>query len=230
MELMIDTFNKLEIQQLLQIVPISGITTNPSIIKKEGNIDFFENMNAIRKIIGENRSLHIQLVATSFSGMLNDVETILTRVDNQVYIKVPTTEVGLAVIRKLKTLNVNVTATAIYTRSQALMAILCGADYIAPYFNRMENLDIDPAKTIKELVKFIKENDMKTKLLAASFKNTNQVDTAVFTGCQAVTVSPNLLYKMMNCDATSQAILDFSNDWVDAHGKESTISSLDLRI
>ena len=102
MELLLDTANLEQIQKYVDTLPIDGVTSNPSIIKKEGKIDFFEHLRQIRQIIGKNRTLHVQVVATDYEGMLADAQRILKEVDDQVYIKVPSNEVGFKVMKELK--------------------------------------------------------------------------------------------------------------------------------
>ena len=134
MEFMLDTANIADIKKFEKIIPLAGVTSNPSIVKNEGNIEFFSHMKQIRQIIGDDKSLHVQVVATDYEGMLKDAETILAKIDKNVFVKVPVSEEGLKVIKELKKRGVNVTATAIYTKFQAYLVIAAGADYIAPYF------------------------------------------------------------------------------------------------
>ena len=150
MEFIIDTANLAEIKHYNEVLNLSGVTTNPSICKKEGNVEFFNHMNSIRKIIGLDKSLHIQVVSQNYDGMLKDAMTILRKVDNQVYIKVPTTETGLKVMKELKRQGVNVTATAIYSKMQAYLAMNVGADCHAPYYNRMQKNNKDPNGVISK--------------------------------------------------------------------------------
>lgn len=158
--------------------------------------------------------------------MVQEAHAILKNVDDQVYIKVPTTEEGLKAIRALKAENVNITATAIYTKIQGFMAIAAGADFIAPYYNRMENLDIDSSSTVKVFREMIDKNESSTKILAASFKNTAQVISALLAGAHAVTVQPNLLHEAFGAAAIKKAVDDFHADWIKTQGE---VSIADLR-
>ncbi|MFM9745304.1 transaldolase family protein, partial [Streptomyces brasiliscabiei] len=118
---------------------------------KEGRIDFFKHMRAVRQIIGDQATLHIQAVGQTTDAMLQDAYTILKNVDENVYIKIPTNEAGLAAIKQLKAAGINVTATAIYTKFQGYLAMTAGADYLAPYYNRMVNMNINADEVIGEL-------------------------------------------------------------------------------
>ena len=91
MKYLLDTANLADIRRFYDIFPIAGVTTNPSIVKKEGKIDFFAHMKKIRSIIGIKSPLHIQVTALDAEGMVRDAEAILTKIDAKVYVKVPVT-------------------------------------------------------------------------------------------------------------------------------------------
>ena len=101
MKYLLDTANLDAIRYYTDIFPIAGVTSNPSIVKKEGKIDFFAHMNEIRSIIGMDKTLHIQVTALDTDGILRDADTILKKVDDQVCIKVPVTLEGLKAIKAL---------------------------------------------------------------------------------------------------------------------------------
>ncbi len=225
MEFMLDTANLAAIEQFMAVVPVAGVTSNPSIIKSEGKIDFFEHMKQIRKLIGMECSLHAQVVSQTYEGMLADAHAILSQIDDQVYIKVPVSAVGLQVIKALKKQGVNVTATAIYTKFQGYLAIAAKADYIAPYFNRMENLNSDAAEAIEEMSREIRRSNSQTKILAASFKNVKQVNTALECGAHSATMGVNIISQAFADPSIQKAVDDFTSDWQAVYG-ETTISTL----
>ncbi len=225
MNYLLDTANLESISKYSDYLPISGITSNPSIIKREGNIDFFEHMKKIRNIIGKNQSLHIQVTATDVNGMIKDAEAILKNVDDQVYIKVPVSMEGLKVIKILKKQGINVTATAIYTVNQGFLAIEADADFIAPYYNRMENLNINPEESIRSFAQMIDQYGYKTKILAASFKNIGQVNKAFMAGAQTATIDPLIIESALSMPDIAKAINDFNHDWQSIYG-DTLISDL----
>ena len=226
MEFMLDTANIADIKKFEKIIPLAGVTSNPSIVKNEGNIEFFSHMKQIRQIIGDDKSLHVQVVATDYEGMLKDAETILAKIDKNVFVKVPVSEEGLKVIKELKKRGVNVTATAIYTKFQAYLAIAAGADYIAPYFNRMENLNIDPREAIAEMAKEISRTNSQTKILAASFKNVGQVNAALEHGAYSATLVVDIIKSAFAMPSIEKAVVDFTSDWELSFGEGTTIASL----
>ncbi|MFZ2877595.1 MAG: fructose-6-phosphate aldolase [Enterococcus aquimarinus] len=226
MEFIIDTANLAEIKHYNEVLNLSGVTTNPSICKKEVNVEFFNHMNSIRNIIGLDKSLHIQVVSQNYDGMLKDAMTILRKVDNQVYIKVPTTETGLKVMKELKRQGVNVTATAIYSKMQAYLAMNVGADYLAPYYNRMQNNNIDPNEVISKIANLINLSSSNSKILAASFKNVSQVTDAFESGAQAATMGVDIIETALNLPSIQKAVDDFQLDWEVIHGKDSSVASI----
>lgn len=226
MEILLDTANLETIKKYEMILPLAGVTTNPSIVKKEGEIGFFKHMKEIREIIGDKSSLHVQVVAKDKAGMLEDAKKILEQLGEDVYLKIPVSPEGLKVIKSLKKEGLNVTATAIYTKFQAYLAIAAGANYIAPYFNRMENLNIDAKEAMRAMASEIYRNNSQTKIVAASFKNVGQVTTALEQGAQAVTVAPDIIEQALAMPSIAQAVDDFSEDWESIFGKGSTIADL----
>lgn len=225
MAFLFDTANLADIKKYIEYFPIEGVTSNPSIVKAEGKIDFFEHMKEIRKIIGRDRSLHVQVVAKDTEGMLRDAYAILENIDDKVFIKIPTTEDGLRAMMKLKAEGIGITATAIYTTFQGYAAIQSGADYIAAYRNRMESLDINFNEAIKSFRQMIDDNHLSSRILAASFKNIRQVNLAFMAGAHTATVQPALLHKSFQMPMVDQAVEDFAKDWQEIFG-DKTIADL----
>lgn len=155
-----------------------------------------------------------------------DAHAILENVDNKVYVKVPVTEEGLKAIRILKSEGVGITATAIYTTTQGLLAMESGADYIAPYYNRMENMNIDPRTVIQSFAQMIDTYNYNTVILAASFKNIAQVNESFMCGAQTATMDVDILRVAMSMPAIQKAVDDFAADWDSVYGVGTTIPSL----
>lgn len=220
MEYLLDTANLKDIKLYQEYFPIKGVTSNPSIVKKEGKIDFFAHMNEIRSLIGTEKSLHIQVTSKDVEGMMEDAKAILQKVDAKVFVKVPVTLEGMKVIKLLKKQGVNVTATAIYTKQQGFLAMEAGADFIAPYYNRMENSCIEPQEVIASFAAMIERYAYPTKILAASFKNAGQVDQAFMAGAQAATIDPNILVDALKMPSILKAVNDFSSDWIEIFGEK----------
>jgi transaldolase len=222
MELMFDTANLEDIRYYSEIFPVAGITSNPSILKKEGKLELISHFQEIQNIIGKERSLHIQVTASNTNKMVAEAHKIIERLGKDVYIKIPINEDGLRTIKQLKKENYNITATAIYTMAQGDYAIMAGADYIAPYFNRMENINIDAGRVINHFAKLIQKGGYQTKILAASFKNMGQVWKAFESGAHSATVDPVMLGNSLKMPSIEEAVADFKRDWEEVYGEKNT--------
>jgi len=226
MELMLDTANLQTIKEFAEIYPYVGVTSNPTIIKKEGKIDFFAHFNKVRQIIGKDRSLHIQVVSTTAEEMIKEAEKIVDRIDKDVFIKIPVTEEGLKAIKNLKSRGFKITATAIYTKMQGLVAIAAGADYIAPYYNRIQSRGSDAQSTVACFRNNIDRFGKSTKILAASFHHGGQVTNALGAGADAVTIQPDLLREMVCANYTNyidNAVTTFAADWEESQGTKNIL-------
>lgn len=213
MKLVLDTANLNEIKNYLTYLPVHGVTTNPSILAKEKNINVIDHLKDIRKLIGSNRSLHVQVIGTTYEDILEDAYKILSHIDDEVFIKVPVTKEGLQGIQTLKRDNVNITATAVYSKIQAFLAMDSGVDYIAPYVNRMMNLDSNPYDLISSVSSKIEKYNQNTKLLGASFKNIDQVIQATEAGSHYVTVGSEVINSFTLDNNVKNAVQKFETDW-----------------
>ena len=218
MKYLIDSANLDEIRALSEYLPIAGVTSNPSIVKKEGSVPFFAHTREIRSIIGNLRPLHIQVTATDYDGMMRDAEAVFRHVDEKVFIKVPVDFEGVKVIKALRRQGANVTATAVYGMDQAFMALEAGADCIAPYYNRMEVLGVDAASVIGHIAGIIAHYGYETEILAASFKQPAQIDRAILAGAHSVTVAPDVLRGIFAKQVVADAVQAFSDDWTGLYG------------
>jgi len=216
MEILLDTANIKEIKRCNDIYELTGITTNPTIIAHE-KAEFFPTLEAIRNVIGD-KQLHVQVTASTCEDMLKEAEAITARLGKATYIKIPTNEEGIKTMKLLKAKGFNVTATAIYTTQQAMLAATVGADYAAPYFNRMSNNNYDAAAEIADMATLYAMYDKPTKLLAASFKNTNQIMQALLAGAKAVTAAPELFTMMVESPLIDSAVAGFNKDWTGLYG------------
>lgn len=226
MELMLDTANLEEIRYGLANWPICGITSNPSILKKEGNIDAYARLAEIKRILGDDKTLHVQVVATETQAIIDEAHEILRRLGCDVCIKIPVSTAGIGAIKALAAEGVTVTATAIYSSMQGILAVLAGAKYIAVYYNRMQNNCSDPDDAIAQIRNCIDENGSDAKILAASFKNVSQLTSAYAAGSQSATVPFDLIATALGMPAIDKAVADFTADFEKLHGSGSTMATI----
>ena len=225
MELLLDTANIAKIRKALEYYPISGLTTNPSIMKAEGKIDFYAHLKEIRSLLGNERTLHVQVISEDAEGILREADVLRNKLGENIYIKTPVSKEGLKAIGLMKMKGFNVTATAIYTTMQAQLAMLAGADYLAMYYNRMLNLDIDADIVFSEVADAIMAGGHDCKIVGASFKNVMQLTNAIADGAQALTVPPELLDTVFANPSIDKAVSDFRKDWATIYG-DKTLADL----
>lgn len=211
MELILDTGNIKEIEDLYLHLPIDGVTTNPSIVSKEGK-PLDQLIKEIDSIIDEDTAIHAQVLSKDYEGIIEEAKYI-SSLRNNIYVKIPVTKEGLRAIRDLKKQGLKITATAIFTAHQGFLAAKAGADYIAPYVNRIDNISADGVGVVRDLIKIIDVYNMNTKVLAASFKNTQQVISLMTSGIQSVTVPADICKAMINHPLTEWSVDKFIDDW-----------------
>lgn len=219
MELILDTADVKAIQEINELLTIEGVTTNPTIITKSGK-DFQTTINDILNVLSDEQKLFIQVVSTTCDEIVKEAQYICSLRQKNMYVKIPVTHEGLKAIKKCKALGLGVLATAIYTSDQAFLAALNGADYLAPYVNRMENYG-DGIQEVKDLIEMLKVNQMPTKVIAASFKNKKQVHELIVAGIQSVTIPIDVAYAMMDHPGTQNAVLEFSDHWNQAFQRKT---------
>ena len=219
MELIIDSSNIEQIKELNDLLTITGVTTNPTILTKSGR----EAMDVVKdlfEVLREDQFLFIQTVQTSFEGIMEEAKMISSIRNKNMYVKIPVTHEGLRAIKECKKLGIHTLATAIYTADQAFLATMNGAEYLAPYTNRMCNYG-DGVQDVKDLIEMLRVNHMPAKVIAASFKNTYQVHELIKAGIQAVTVPCDVLYQMIDHPGTKIAVGEFSVNWQRAYNRNT---------
>lgn len=210
---LLDTANTSEMSRLFDLYPIDGVTTNPSIIALEQK-PFKKQVMEIRKVIGEQAMLHVQPISSKTEDMVADSLKYRDLFKGNFYAKIPVTPQGIKAMRILKEQGVKVTATAIFTQQQGLIAAKAGADFIAPYVNRLDNISSDGIGVVSDIMQFIKAYNFNTKVLAASFKNVEQVHRVSLIGTHAVTTAPELFEALLYHPLTEKAVWEFYHDGV----------------
>lgn len=216
MELVLDTADVKAIKELNELLTVTGVTTNPTIITKSGRA-FDEVIKDMIEVLNEDQLIFIQAVSTTCDAIVEEAKYIASLRKKNMYVKIPVTHEGLKAIKICKGLGIGVLATAIYTAEQGFLAALNGADYLAPYVNRMDNFGDGVGNTL-DLIEMLRVNHMTTKVIAASFKNTRQVHELIKGGIQAVTIPVDVAFNMINHPATDSAVETFTQDWKNAYG------------
>ena len=226
MKLLIDDANLAKIKHIYEYYPIDGVTTNPSILAKSGQ-NPYQVLKAIRTFIGDKAELHAQVISRDAEGMIEEAYKMAEILGKNTYIKVPTIPEGLKTMKVLSAKGFKITATAIYTPMQAYLAAKAGAHYAAPYVNRIDNLGADGIASTKMIQDIFDNNGFKTQILAASFKNSNQVQELCAYGVGAATVAPDVIEGLIKNACVTTAVEDFIRDFEGLCGAGKTMLDCD---
>lgn len=224
MKFIIDDADIAKIKDIYNTFAVDGVTTNPSILAKSGRQPY-EVLTEIREFIGPDAELHVQVIAPDAEGMVRDGHRIVEVLGKNTYVKVPTTKEGLRAMKLLHGEGIRVTATAIYTRMQAFLAAKAGADYAAPYVNRIDNLGGDGVKAAQDIHDIFRKNGLNCQVLAASFKNSQQVQELCEYGIGAATISPDVIEALIKNDSVTMAVEAFVKDFEGLCGKGVTMET-----
>lgn len=219
MEFMLDSANIEQIKDLNELITIDGVTTNPTILTKSG-MQPEEALRKIAAILNKDQKLFAQVVKTDYEGIMEEARKLSAIRPENMYVKIPVTRDGLKAIKTCKEEGIHTLVTAIYSASEGFLAAKNGADYLAPYTNRMCNYGDGVAEVIR-LINMLKVNNMDSKVIAASFKNVDQVAALIENGIPAVTVPCDVVYQMIGHPATGVAVDEFSANWNKTYGRDS---------
>jgi len=222
MRLLIDDADIVKIKEVYQYYPISGVTTNPSVLAKIGRCPY-EVLKEIREYIGADAELHVQALSLTAEEMVKEGDRIREKLGKNTFVKVPATREGLKAIKLLSREGVSVTATAIYVPIQAYLAAEAGATYVAPYINRIDIIGGNGIQVAKDISDIFMNNQFETEVLAASFKNTQQVLELVKYGIKGATVSTEVIEKFLELDVVKSAVDHFAEDFENLYGKGQTM-------
>ncbi|VEF47532.1 transaldolase [Bacillus freudenreichii] len=229
MLLVIDTANAEDIKELVDYFPIDGVTTNPSIIVKEKK-NFLDVLEDIRETIGNDRELFVQTLALKAEEIVEEARYVLEKVPGKTVIKIPATAEGIKAIKALTSLGIRTMATTIYTPLQGYVAAKAGASYLTPYVNRIDNLPGNGVQVVRDLVQIVEKHKFDSQVLAASFKNIQQVLDVCVGGAHGVTLSPDLIKQLLSHPSTESNVSAFSDDWHEAFDERTLIDLSDVKI
>ncbi len=222
MKLLIDDARIDKIKHICEYFTVDGVTTNPSILAKGGRYPY-EVLKEIRAFIGDDAELHVQVISRTAEDMVAEGRKITAELGRNTYVKIPTIPEGLKAMKILSTEGYRVTATTIYTPMQAYFAAKAGADYAAPYVNRIDDLGSDGIQATRKMHDIFKNNGFKTQILAASFKNSLQILELCEHGVGACTAAPEVIEGLIRNAGVSSALDVFIHDFETLCGEGKTM-------
>lgn len=224
MKLLIDDAHIDQIKKIYKYYPVDGVTTNPTILAAIGRKPY-DVLKEIREFIGVDADLHVQAVAGTAEGMVEDAHKIQAELGKNTFVKIPAIEEGFRAMKLLKAEGANITATAIYTPMQAFLAAKAGASYAAPYINRIDNMGYNGILVAQQIYDIFRNNNLDTKVIAASFKNSQQMLELTIYGIDAATASPDAILSLVKNDAITSAVNAFIRDFEKIVGEGKTMKN-----
>ena len=209
MKLFIDTANVEHIREANDLGVICGVTTNPSLIAKEGR-DFKEVVTEIAQIV--DGPVSAEVISLDHEGMVNEARE-LVKIHKNIVIKIPMTYEGLKAVKILSKEGIKTNVTLIFSAGQALLAARAGATYVSPFLGRVDDIGFDGMTIIEEIVDIFDVHGIDTEIIAASIRNPLHVINAARMGCHIATVPFNVIKQMINHPLTDIGIEKFLKDW-----------------
>lgn len=225
MKILVDNADIQEIKKIYEFFPVAGVTCNPTILKKAGR-NPYDVLKEIREFIGTEADLHVQVISTKAEDMVEEAHHIQEVLGKNTYIKIPVVKEGLKAMKLLSAEGAHITGTAIYNQMQGYLAGMAGAHYVAPYVNRIDNLGYNGVQVAKDIHDMLKGAGLKTELLAASFKNSQQVLELAKYGLGASTIAPDVIEGLIKVDAAALAVDAFTKDFEDLCGEGQTMGTI----
>ena len=210
MRIFLDTANIDQIRQAAKLGIISGVTTNPSLMSKEGTTDYEKVVKTICSIIPG--SVSAEVLAEDTESMLKEARIKASWAPN-VTIKIPATVEGLEATSTLSKENIEINMTLCFSVNQALLAALAGATYVSPFVGRLDDIGYDGMQVVKDIVDIFKHYELPTQVIAASIRHTQHCVAAAKAGAHIATIPYNILMQMIRHPLTDAGVARFLADW-----------------
>jgi TalC/MipB family fructose-6-phosphate aldolase len=215
MALYIDCAFLNDIIQVAKTVPLAGVTTNPTILlaarERGQHLDPLALLHELVQNV--DGTIFMQPGATSEEEMLREALAYIEVAPERVVPKIPMTQTGMRVALRLRLLKHHIAFTAVCSVAQAYTAAMAQADFIIPYFNRMERAGVDASERIAQMAELLHSQQLHTRILAASIKTRVEAATALMAGAHDLTMTPPVLLDMVVDQQSERAIEQFSQDW-----------------
>lgn len=210
MKFFIDTANLDEINEANELGLIDGVTTNPSLVAKEGDVDFKKHIAKICKIVKGDVSAEVTALDTE--GMLKEGRA-LAKIAKNVVIKVPLTLDGLKACRIFRAEGTKVNVTLCFSAAQALLAAKAGASYISPFIGRLDDVAQDGMQLIRDIVQIYDNYGFETEVLAASIRHPMHIVDCALAGADVATIPFKVIQQLVKHPLTDKGLDSFLADW-----------------
>lgn len=212
MKIFIDTANVKEIKEANDMGVICGVTTNPSLIAREGR-DFKEVIKEITEIV--DGPISAEVISLEADKMVEEALP-LAKIHDNIVIKLPMTIEGLKACKVLTSKGIKTNVTLIFTPSQALLAARAGATFVSPFLGRLDDIGVDSTNLIKEIAEIFEKHNIKSEIIAASIRNPWHAKEAALAGAHIGTIPYSTIVSMTKHELTDKGIERFLKDWENA--------------
>jgi len=209
MRFFIDTANVDEIREANSLGVVCGVTTNPSLIAKEGR-DFVEVVKEIAEIV--DGPISAEVISLNHEGMIAEADK-LAKIHKNIVIKLPMTAEGLKATKALSEKNIKTNVTLIFSAAQALLAARAGATYVSPFVGRLDDIGQNGMGLIEEIVEIFDVSAIETEIIVASVRHPIHVVEAARLGADIATVPFKVINQMLKHPLTDKGIENFIKDW-----------------
>lgn len=212
MKFFIDTANVEEIKEANDLGVICGVTTNPSLIAKEGR-DFGEVIAQIAAIVDGPISGEVKATTVDAEGMIKEGREI-AKIHPNMVVKIPMTEDGLKAVKQLSSEGIKTNVTLIFSANQALLAARAGATYVSPFLGRLDDIGQPGIELVENIVTIFDNYGIETEIIAASIRNPVHVMQCALAGADIATVPYGVIKTMISHPLTTKGIEKFQNDYL----------------
>jgi transaldolase len=216
MKLFIDTANLVDIKKAYRIGVLAGVTTNPSLVAKEG-VKFEDRIAEICQAVPGVESVSVEVTpdAVTAEEMIAQAEELIkiNGGDSKVTIKLPMTLEGLEACRYLADKGVKTNVTLIFTVNQALLAARAGATYVSPFLGRLDDISEDGVQLVEKIAKLFRVHNLDTQIIAASVRHPDHVTRVAMAGADIATIPFSVIEQLAKHPLTNQGIEKFAADW-----------------
>lgn len=209
MKFFIDTANIEEIKEAAAMGILDGVTTNPTLVSREGK-DFKGLLNEIIKIV--DGPISAEVIALDYEGMVNEAKE-LAAIHENIVVKIPLTKDGIKTVKSLSGLGIKTNVTLCFSASQAILAAKAGASYISPFVGRLDDISAVGMDLIEQIVQIYDNYDFQTEIIVASIRNPLHIVEAAMIGADIATVPFKVIEQLFKHPLTDNGIDKFLSDW-----------------
>ena len=216
MKFFIDTANFEEIKEAHSWGILSGVTTNPSLVAKEQNVNFHDRLKEIAELV--DGSVSGEVISLDAEGMIREGEE-LAAIHPNITVKLPMTPAGLTACRHFANKGIKTNVTLIFSANQALMAARAGATYVSPFIGRLDDIGQDGSELISTISDMFTIHGIETEIIAASIRHPQHIQAAALAGADIATTPFKVLKQLFHHPLTDKGIEGFLADWAKREGK-----------